>query len=534
MPISKIPGKGTQDLFNNISDQGTEGTKVATGTTDQRGSTTGQIRFNSTTGLAEYYNGTSFKAIDSPPTVSSVGASNITDAQISANYDLSITGSGFSSGATVKFIGNDGTEYASPTVTVNSETSITARVPTSVTNANEPFDVKVTNISGLSNTLADAFNVDAKPAWQTASGTIVTAFDSDNVNTTVSATDPEGDTVSYSETTSVLSGAGFSLNSSTGAITGDPTDVNTSTTHSFTLRATSGSNTTDRAFNIIVNPTPLDGTSAARANTSAINILTVDSSSADGYYWLDLDGTPRQFYCDMANGGFILFGHWSPNTDGSSSPSVGSTSFASSKGYSGATATAVAQPDSSDNITSASKWVWSQTTRGTNTGGSWFRNESSSSGGFKSYMPNNYGYSYTNCKYGLRISIPGGQGSEANSNNYNSVDGFTSTGGIDTNYVDGISVTTGGTSSRTHQRSFRGIDATGATGGGVGNSAPGFVGSDYNDVQSHGGTTTSSYEDFEKSFSVSATTTPPEFRIISDQETTNEDNYVRAFYIFLK
>ena len=29
MPISKIPGKGTQDLFNNVSDTGTEGTKVA-------------------------------------------------------------------------------------------------------------------------------------------------------------------------------------------------------------------------------------------------------------------------------------------------------------------------------------------------------------------------------------------------------------------------------------------------------------------------------------------------------------------------
>ena len=56
----------------NIVDSGTEGTKVASGTTAQRGSTTGQIRFNSTTGLAEYYTGTAFKTIDSPPTVSSI------------------------------------------------------------------------------------------------------------------------------------------------------------------------------------------------------------------------------------------------------------------------------------------------------------------------------------------------------------------------------------------------------------------------------------------------------------------------------
>ena len=247
--------------FENIVDTGTEGTKVALGTTAQRGSTQGQIRFNSTTGLAEYYTGTAFKSIDAPPTVSSVGNTNITDAQILANYDLAITGSGFNSGATVKFIGNDNTEYASPTVTVHSETSVSARVPTTVTNANEPYDVKVTNISGLSNTLADAFNVDAKPAWQTASGTLATIDDdATGTHATVSATDPEGDTVSYSETGgTVLSTNNLTLNSSTGAISGDPTNVSSPTTRSFTLRATSGTNTTDRAFNIIINPATTGG-----------------------------------------------------------------------------------------------------------------------------------------------------------------------------------------------------------------------------------------------------------------------------------
>ena len=39
--------------FENIVDTGTEGTKVATGTSLQRGSTQGQFRFNSTTGFAE-------------------------------------------------------------------------------------------------------------------------------------------------------------------------------------------------------------------------------------------------------------------------------------------------------------------------------------------------------------------------------------------------------------------------------------------------------------------------------------------------
>jgi hypothetical protein len=58
--------------FENITDTGTEGTRVATGTTAQRGSTTGQLRFNTDTGLAEYYTGTEFKAIDTPPTITSV------------------------------------------------------------------------------------------------------------------------------------------------------------------------------------------------------------------------------------------------------------------------------------------------------------------------------------------------------------------------------------------------------------------------------------------------------------------------------
>jgi hypothetical protein len=68
----KIAGSNLDVSFENITDTGTEGTKVATGTNAQRGSTQGQLRFNTDTGLAEYYTGTAFKAIDSPPTVSSL------------------------------------------------------------------------------------------------------------------------------------------------------------------------------------------------------------------------------------------------------------------------------------------------------------------------------------------------------------------------------------------------------------------------------------------------------------------------------
>ena len=141
------------------------GSSVGIGTTSTTGRNAGvgtavaTLIFNSTTGLMEYYNGNNWIPIDTPPSVSSVNNTNITEAQITAGFDLVITGSLFKTGATIKFVGNDGTEYASPTVAVNTANQITARVPTSVTNANEPFDVKVTNPSGLSNTLDDAFNI---------------------------------------------------------------------------------------------------------------------------------------------------------------------------------------------------------------------------------------------------------------------------------------------------------------------------------------------------------------------------------------
>ena len=50
--------------FENIVDTGRTGTKVALGTTEFYGfKHVGQFRFNSTTGLAEYYNGANFKSL---------------------------------------------------------------------------------------------------------------------------------------------------------------------------------------------------------------------------------------------------------------------------------------------------------------------------------------------------------------------------------------------------------------------------------------------------------------------------------------
>jgi hypothetical protein len=238
--------------FVNISDSGTAGTKVASGTTGQRGSTAGQIRFNTTTGLAEYYTGTEFKIIDAPPTVTVVSPTNVESAT-AGNETFTITGTSFQSGATVKFIGNDATEITASTTTVTNSTTISAVIArSSFVNAKEPYDVKVINASGLSGILDNQINVDNAPAWNTSSGSIYTGTDLDAVSISVSATDPEGDTVSYSVQSGSLP-SGLSLNSSTGAITGTPNDVASNTTSTFTLRATANGKTADRQFTITIN-----------------------------------------------------------------------------------------------------------------------------------------------------------------------------------------------------------------------------------------------------------------------------------------
>lgn len=302
MPV--FVGAGTSSFM-----KGADGVGVSTATTTTRdaisGVRPGQMVFNHTTNLMEYYNGTAWIAIDTPPTITSVNNTNITQAQIDAGFDLVITGNLFKSGATVKFIGNNGTELASPTVTVDSTTQITARVHGSVSNANEPYDVKVSAASGLSSTLEDAFNVNAKPVWTTNAGNLATIADNaTGTHATVAATDPEGDTVSYSGTL----GGGLSLNSSTGAITGDPTDVSNNTTVTFTVNATSsGINTTSRSFNIIVTPA-LGGVHNPASSAAAIYNT---GNRTNGVYYLTSSSGTYQTYCWIdanSGGGYHLVG----------------------------------------------------------------------------------------------------------------------------------------------------------------------------------------------------------------------------------
>ena len=262
----KIVDSYTTALQTNPEFSGTEAARMPNGTTGQRTSAkTGDIRFNTTLSLMEYYDGTAWKSIDSPPVVSSISPTTETD----ANANIVITGSNFQSNATVKFVGNDGTEYNSPTVTVNSSTQVTATTPSSVlTVANEPYDVVVTNPSGLAGTGTDLLDAGGAPTWSTSAGNIGTVYEDVAIGSlSIAATDPDGQAVTYSS--SDLSISGVTLNTN-GTITGTPnvsdSYASNGVTHTFNGVASDGTNTTTRTFNILRKWN--DGSTDAQAITS--------------------------------------------------------------------------------------------------------------------------------------------------------------------------------------------------------------------------------------------------------------------------
>ena len=328
--------------FENIVDTGTEGTKVASGTTAQRGSTTGQWRYNTTTGFFEGRGASAFTTLEPTPTISSVDTTLI-DSAASGNATIVISGNNFSSGGTVTFVGSSANFDAS-TTTFNSVTQVTAVAPiSSFLNAQEPYKIKFTSTNGVAGESSTGLiNVDVAPTWNTASGQIAEIFDNaTGTHATVSATDSDGDTVTYSETGgTVLSGQNLTLNSSTGAISGDPTNVTSSTTLNFTLRATANSKTVDRAFNIILNPTP-DGSSSALATANPTALYNDTGTNTSGVYWIKSStfnsGTAVQgYFLYDGNDGYLMIcnylhqGSTNPNLNNrtnSSLPLLGSSSL---------------------------------------------------------------------------------------------------------------------------------------------------------------------------------------------------------------
>lgn len=230
-----------------------------------------------------------------------------------SNTTLTLTGTNFKSGATVQFINytTGSLIRSSPTVIVSSNSTLTATTGNnaSTMTSGTRITIRVINPSGLYYDLRDVLVVEADPIWSTASGNIGTFYDKYNAITNIQLTAAASTgSVSYAITNNQLP-TGLSL-SSAGVISGIPAQVSNVTTTTFDVTAyTDGQavSSTPRTFNIIINPSA-DGSTSVRAASSATAIKTMTGTTTNGYYYVNINGTPRNIYCDMSTdgGGWML------------------------------------------------------------------------------------------------------------------------------------------------------------------------------------------------------------------------------------
>jgi hypothetical protein len=226
------------------------------------------------------------------PGFTSVTPSNLLSGDGTGNYTIVVSGTDFDAACTFKFVTDGGTDILMDSVSRDSAVQLTGTVAknkANLTNANEPFDIVITNGNSLSVTSANAVNIDAQPAWQTSAGSLSTISNGSRsgVSITVTATDPESGAITYALTTGAIPG-GLSLNTSTGVISGDANAETSNTTYNFTIEARdSASNATERDFSILVQAPAYQsftssGTFSVPSGVTAVDVLVVAGGGAGG------------------------------------------------------------------------------------------------------------------------------------------------------------------------------------------------------------------------------------------------------------
>ena len=377
-------------LPGNISDSGTEGTKIAVGTTAQRGSTTGQIRFNSDTSTAEYYDGNNFKVLASPPNVDSVSPSTLFEDTIAGGTTLTINGSLFDS-PTVKIIDSALTE-TSAVINSSTSTQIVIAVPTNLNYDQEPYDIRVLNASGLSAQLDNAFNVNETPSITTSSGSLGSIIETASANfTQVAGNDPEGDSLTFSISSGSLP-SGFTFNSN-GTISGTASSGQAGT-YNFSVTCSDGTNTSSAvAFSITINQ-PATGGTITTSGGDTIHTFTSSGtfSPASGFSrsasWLIIAGGGGGGVGDQGNdcggGGAGAGGYRSSFNNESSGGGAGAEGAFTFSGGTSYTVTVGAggsggQSPSANGSTGNNSSVFSKTSNGGGYGSN--RNDNGGSGG---------------------------------------------------------------------------------------------------------------------------------------------------------
>jgi hypothetical protein len=212
------------------------------------------------------------------PKVSTIGyPGDDTAADTAGGQTITLTGSGFTAGASVLINGS-----AVGVVSVVSSTTITF---TSPANSTGSYVIYVINPDGATAISIPGIQYSGTPNWTTAAGSLGGVYETASFNQTVTAT---GDApITYAVTSGALPpGATFNSN---GTITGTSQLLSSPTTYTFTVRATDAQQQdTDRSFSIVINPdvvtwsNPTNNQTYTPAANIAIANITLSATSAVG------------------------------------------------------------------------------------------------------------------------------------------------------------------------------------------------------------------------------------------------------------
>jgi hypothetical protein len=227
-----------------------------------------------------------------PVTLSSVSPTNVLTGDGTGNQSFVITGTGFSATSIPTLITDGGSSVSFDSFTINNNTQITAVIAkSSLSDANEPYDVKVQVAGALNATLDNAITVDESPTFITSAGSLGDFPRQTEISPiTIEAYDPDSaGVVGYEIIGSLPAGLTSSITSGILTISGTlTTDVADYTVTNFSVKANDvASNVTTRAFSIGEVPSGIDsftssGTFSVPGGVSVVDVLVVAGGGGAG------------------------------------------------------------------------------------------------------------------------------------------------------------------------------------------------------------------------------------------------------------
>jgi len=219
------------------------------------------------------------------PTVTGISPTSVARGDGSGTQAFTVTGTGFNAGTTAKLITNGGANVVFNSVSIDSLTQLTCvAAKSNFLNANEPYDISVTNGTGLTLVLENQINVDGAPTFVTTAGSLGSCRASGSF--VVEAFDPESGSDPAFELESGSFPPGMTLTAGDngqatigGSVTG--TLPTSDVIYNFRLKATdANSNISFRDFSItVVGPSFTTLTASADyvvpTGTTAVDVLVV-------------------------------------------------------------------------------------------------------------------------------------------------------------------------------------------------------------------------------------------------------------------